>query len=107
MTVTLELYHVLGLAMTIIGAFWGLAKMLVAQSQKHIDAQFKTITETLKGQDDSSRRLERELMDLRAELPREYVRRGDHDRVIASVHVSIDNLRLTIERFMLQRTADK
>ena len=29
MTVTLELYHVIMLVLTIIGAFWGLAKMLV------------------------------------------------------------------------------
>ena len=56
---------------------------------------------TLRAQDEGTRRIERELMDLKAELPRDYVRREDHNRVIGAVHLSIDNLRLTIERFML------
>lgn len=103
MTVTLELYHVVTLVLAIIGAFWGLAKMLVAQSQRHIDLQFKTIGDKLTSQDDSSRRIERELMELKAELPRDYVRREDHNRVVAGIQVSIDNLRLTIERALLQR----
>lgn len=103
MTVSLELYHVIMLVLTIVGAFWGLAKMLVNQSQRHIDAQFKAITDKLAGQDDSARRIERELMELKAELPRDYVRREDHNRVVAAIQVSIDNLRLTIERALLER----
>jgi len=103
MNVTLELYHVVTLLIAIIGAFWGLAKMLAAQSQSHIDQQFRAITDKLTNQDDSARRIERELMELKAELPRDYVRREDHNRVIASIQISIDNLRLTIERALLER----
>lgn len=105
MILKLELYHVLVLVFTIVGAFWGLAKMLVAQSQRHIDEQFKAIAQTLAQQDSSSRRIERELMELKAELPRDYVRREDHNRVVAAIQVSIDNLRLTIERALLERGA--
>lgn len=103
MTITLELGHVITLVIAIIGAYWGVARMLVAQSQKHIDKQFSAIADTLATQDDSNRRIERELMELKAELPREYVRREDHNRVVASIQVSIDNLRLTIERALLER----
>lgn len=100
MKVELEMYQALILLITITGAFWGMAKMLLSQSKDHIDEQFKVIALTLKGQTDDSRRLERELLELKAELPRDYVRRTDHDRVIASLQVSLDNLRLTIERVM-------
>lgn len=98
MTIQIEFSYVIGLLITIVGGFWAMAKLLVAQSQKHIDAQFKTIGDTLSKQDEGTRRIERELMDLKAELPRDYVRREDHNRVVGSIHLSIDNLRLTIER---------
>ena len=98
MTVQLELTWIVGVLIINMGAFWGLAKLLLSQSQKHIDEQFKAIAATLKSQDDSARRIERELMELKAELPRDYVRREDHNRVIGAVHLSIDNLRLTVER---------
>lgn len=101
MTVQLEMSWLIGLLLTVVGAFWGMAKMLLSQSQAHIDAQFEAISKTLQSQDEGTRRIERELMDMKVELPRDYVRREDHNRVIGSVQLSIDNLRLTIERFML------
>jgi hypothetical protein len=101
--IQVDFTYVVSLFLGIAGAFWGLARMLLAQSQKHIDEKFKGIAETLRGQDDAWRRIERDVMDLRAELPRDYVRREDHNRVIGAIHVSIDNLRLTIERHLLER----
>ena len=101
MTVQFEVTWLIGMVIVIIGAFWALAERLLVQSQQHIDKQFEGISKTLKSQDEAARRIERDLMDLKAELPRDYVRREDHNRVIGSVHLSIDNLRLTIERFML------
>lgn len=103
----LELYQALILLLTIVGAFWGMAKMLLAQSEKHIAEQFASIRGTLSKQTDDGRRLERELLELKAELPRDYVRRADHDRVIASLNISIDNLRLTIERAMVENRSPK
>ena len=98
MTLQIEFTYVVSLLALIVGAFWGIAKMLLTQSKNHIDEQFKAITNTLKTQDDSSRRIERELLELKAELPRDYVRREDHNRVIGGLQVSLDNLRLTIDR---------
>lgn len=103
MKLEIELWQVVTVLIAVTGGFWGMAKLLLSQSQKHIDEQFKAIAATLRGQSEDSRRLERELLDLKAELPREYVRRGDHDRVIGSVMLSIENLRLTIERALTQR----
>jgi hypothetical protein len=99
-------------AIALLSAFWGLGKLLMWQFQRALKVQFDAIGETLKGQnaefedikrrlekqEDSDKALERELMALRAELPRDYVRREDFTRVIASFEVKVDNLRLTIER---------
>lgn len=103
MTVQIDLSVAVGLLVSIVGAFWALAKIMLAQNQRHIDDKFNGIAETLSKQDDGSRRIERELMDLKAELPRDYVRREDNNRVIGGLNASIDNLRLTIERALLMR----
>ncbi len=105
MKIEVEFTYVVTTLIALAGLWWGMAKMMLAQSQKHIDAQFEAIGRTLQNQDDGSRRIERELMELKAELPREYVRREDNTRVIAGVQVSIDNLRLTVERAITMRQA--
>lgn len=103
MKIEVDFTYVIFLLMSVAGLWWAMAKMMLAQSQKHIDAQFETISKALRAQDEGARRIERELLELKAELPRDYVRREDHTRVIAAVHVSLDNLRLTVERAMTQR----
>lgn len=105
MKIEIEFSYVIATLMSVAGLWWGMAKMMLAQSQRHIDAQFESIAKTLKQQDEGARRIERELMELKAELPRDYVRREDNTRVIASLQVSIDNLRLTVERAITLRQA--
>jgi hypothetical protein len=102
MSINVDLAWLISLIVTILGGFWAMAKLLLSQSQKHQDAQFESIKGALKQQDEGSRHIERQLMDLKAELPRDYVRREDHTRAIATVQVALDNLRLTIERFMIE-----
>lgn len=107
MRIELELWHLITLMVTVISAFWALAKVIAAQAKNDIKQQFLAISESLanqgtelRQQGESSRRLERELLDLKTELARDYVRREDFTRVIASFEVKVDNLRLTIERFL-------
>ncbi|MCU0918734.1 MAG: hypothetical protein MUF16_00100 [Burkholderiaceae bacterium] len=101
MTLTVDVWQLIGLLLTVLGAFWGMGKMLISQSMAHISEQFEVVTETLRGHTEDGRRLERELLELKAELPRDYVRREDHNRVIAAVHVGIDNLRLSVDRAVM------
>lgn len=105
MKVEVELSWAIGLLVTNLGAFWGLGKMMLAQSQRHIDEKFSAIAKTLEGQDQGTRRLERDLLELRAELPDKYVRREDHNRVIGAIQVSIDNVSLKIDRAMFERAS--
>lgn len=103
MTLQLDITYLITLAIGIVGAFWGLAKMLLAQTQRHIDDRLGTLADGMRAQDEGARRIERDLMELRAELPRDYVRREDHTRTVAAIQVAIDNLRLTVERAIFER----
>lgn len=103
MKIELDLWQAIILISMTMGAFWGMAKMLMAQSNRSLDEKFKEIKERLDTQDDSERRMERQIADMRAELPREYVRRDDFLRAIAGFDVRVDQLRLTIERALLER----
>lgn len=129
MKLELELWQVIVLGSMILGAFYGMAQLLLKQYSSTFEEKFKALGTQITAQDEnlktlfsassdatdqklralgaqlttqdaSDRHLERQLSDLRAELPREYVRREDFVRVIASVDVQIANLRLTIERAM-------
>ncbi len=106
--VQVELWQLISLMVTlglaICGAFWGLARMMMAQAKGQIDGQFTQIAEQFKKvndhltkQDDSTRRLERELLEFRAELPRDYVRREDYVQAIAIITTKIDGVMLRME----------
>lgn len=103
MILTLDLWQAISLLITLVGAFWGIAKMMVAQASKTLEEKFAHINKLLDSQDASDRRLERQMGDLRAELPREYVRRDDFVRAISGFDVRVDQLRLTIERALYER----
>jgi chromosome segregation ATPase len=114
MMVEASFWQIVGAAFSVSGAviaaFWALSRVLIAQFTRQLEAKFQAITDALSRQDTESRALlaqvrqvERDLMELRAELPREYVRREDYLRGIGTVQVTIDNLRLTVERAMTSR----
>jgi hypothetical protein len=100
--VELELWQLVTIVFTLIGAFWAVAKLLLIQTKEQIDEKFKAISSHMKTQDESSRRLERELMELKAELPRDYVRREDYTQAIAIVMTKIDALGLRMENMFNQ-----
>lgn len=104
MTITLDTWQLVSLLITCCGGFWALAKMLLNGAKQSIDEKFKlmgeatrAVQEHMKNQDDSSRRLERDLMELKAELPRDYVRREDYTQAIATITVKIDSMMLRME----------
>lgn len=94
--------EVIGFVITLLGAFWGLAKMLLSQTQKQITDQFGQITTHLNKQEEMNRRLEREVMELKAQLPREYVRREDYVQQVAMILTKLDSMQLRTENIILQ-----
>lgn len=110
MILTLDSWQVISLLITIVGAFWGIGKMMLKQYSKGINRELERISERLdsqeksdRNQEEADRRIERQIGDMRAELPREYVRRDDFVRAISSFDVRVDQLRLTIERALYER----
>lgn len=93
----LDLWQVIVLGSMLLGGFWGLAKMMMAASQKSIDEKFQQVIAGLKAQDETNRRLERDLMELKAELPRDYVRREDYTQAIATIMTKIDHVAMRME----------
>lgn len=98
MNIQIEPWHLIGAIVSVCGTFWALAKVLIASTDRMIERRFNEIASSLKNQDESSRRLERDLMDLKAELPRDYVRREDYSITISTVMVKIDSLALRMEQ---------
>ena len=98
----LSVQELIGFVITLMGTFWGLAKMLFSQTQKQITEQFTQITNHLSQQQEIDRRLEREVLELKAQLPREYVRREDYVQQVAMIITKLDAMQLRSENLILQ-----
>lgn len=94
MKVELELWHVISLVITIIGAFAGIAKLLLA----NVTDQIKQLAMLEAKRGDDVLALERDVSALRLEMMRDFTRREDHNQAIASIRISLDNMSLRIEK---------
>ena len=122
MQVTLDLWHVISLAVSFFAASAAAGKLLLSQTQRHLDTRF-TAQETARAanHDQVSRRLdsmeeaarsemgnwqriERDLLKLQADMPLHYVRREDYIRGQSVIESKLDGLALKIENVQL-RTA--
>lgn len=99
-----------------IGAFWSLGKLLARQFEKTIDIKFGSIGEQLSEQKQAqekeyaainrqleeqraaSLQLERRLAESDLLREREFVRRDDFNRVIATFQVGVDHMRQKFDR---------
>lgn len=120
MKIELELWHLILLLLAFFGACSGAGKMLLTQTQKHLDARFTAqelgrtsnhdqLSKRLDALDAASRaetgqwqRVERELLNLKAELPLHYVRREDYVQAIATIMAKLDAMALRFENILLR-----
>ena len=107
---TIELLIALfgAVAMIVAGA-WALLRIVVAQFDKRLSERFDAIDKSrLEGaqqwdarfsrMEQSQHNLERDVLALRAELPREYVRREDHIRFETGIYGKLDALNAKLYR---------
>ena len=98
MQVTLDLWHVISLAVSFFGASAAAGKLLLSQTQRHLDERFNSqesaraanheqVSRRLDGMEAAAReesgnwaRIERDLLAMKADLPLHYVRREDYIR---------------------------
>lgn len=123
MKIELELWHLIVLLLTFFGACSAAGKLLLTQTQKHLDGRFEALDTTtatnqqqvahrLTGLEAASRaereqwqRVERELLNLKAELPLHYVRREDYVQAIATIMAKLDAMALRFENIILRSKA--
>lgn len=120
MTVSIELWHMVLLAISVLGGYWALAKVAAGQTQRHLDARFaaqdqareanhKALTGRLGAieavnRDDAVQwqRVERELLKMQADMPLNYVRREDYIRGQSVIEAKLDALGSKLETAQLR-----
>ncbi len=110
MTLQIDFWQLLGLLLSGLGALWGVVKMAAAQAQRHQDAAHAQLVARLESIEQASRaeagnwqRVEREILQLKAELPLNYVRREDYVQFAATIMAKLDAISLRFENVLLQR----
>lgn len=110
MTFELTPANLIAIAIGFIGALWALMKVFAIQYEKSLETRFKQLNESMGSikssqlrEQETTQRLERELLLFKAELPREYVRRDDFIRAIGTIEAKMDNMALRVERALLSK----
>lgn len=109
MTLQIELWQLVGLLLAFFGAIWAAAKVFFNQLDKSLTQRFKSVDDRLDGlhaahkeEAGQWRSVERELMELKAELPNNYVRREDYIRGQSIIENKLDSLALKLENIQLR-----
>lgn len=102
MKVEFELWQLVTLSLAIIvplcGAFFGMVWRLFSQFQKSFNEQLKGLTDESK----MWRQIERDLLELRAELPVAYVRREDYIRGQTVIEAKLDAISSEVKVVQIQ-----
>lgn len=98
-----------GLLLSFLGAAAALGRVLLGQVEKRLDARFNTMDGRFNALERAAneesgewRRVERELLELRADLPLNYVRREDYIRGQSVIEAKLDGLALRMDNQKLK-----
>ena len=112
MTLTIDFWQLVGLLITGLGALWGVVKAAAAQAQRHQDAthaqliaRLDTIEQSNRQEAGNWQRMEREMLQLKADLPLHYVRREDYIRGQSVIEAKLDALSSKLETTQLRAMA--
>jgi len=101
----IEIWQLISLALTLLGVLVTLGKILLTQIDQRLEQRFGTVERDLQHWREAERKLERDLMQLKIDLPHQYVLREDYVRSQTVVEAKIDALALRLENFHLQYPA--
>ena len=102
MELRIELWQLVSLAFAIGGAFAGIGKLLLMQTQRHIEDRLRAIEETARQEGAQWQRVEREFLQFQAEMPMKYVMRDDYIRGQSIIEAKLDGLADKIEKAQLR-----
>ena len=124
MNITLELWQLITLLIAFFGACGAVGKLLLLQTQRHLDVRFSAqeaaraanhdqvqlrldkLEEAAKGADNEWKRVERELSDMQLDIALNYVRREDYIRGQSVVEAKLDGLATKLENLQLRGILD-
>jgi hypothetical protein len=97
-TLEMPVWQMISIAVTVLGAFVGVMKMLLVQMERRLDQRFAVVDK------DSERLREMEISmeRLRGEMPLHYVRREDWARNQSIIEAKLDGLALKLENAQLK-----
>lgn len=108
MTLELNIANVIAILLAFLSALYTLVKVIAAQQEKALESRFTGLNETLSNiqlglvkEQETTQRLERELLQFKAEVARDRVHREDFIRAVGTIETKIDNMSLRMERAML------
>ena len=104
----------LGNAITLVAlavaAMWAVFKLAGKRQEQRLDDRFDALDKALgriaEGQNRNAAdmaRLERDFLQMKAELPLNYVRREDYVQAVATIMAKLDGISLRFENILLQR----
>lgn len=109
MNLQIDFWQLVGLLLSGLGALVAVMKFGVAQAQKHQDAthaqlikRLDSIEQANKDESDQWQRMERQLLQLKADLPLQYVRREDYIRGQSTIEAKLDVLASKLESAQLR-----
>jgi len=109
---------------TFVGALWAVGKVLIKQvmarlderfqameaarieASRHWDNKFAALEQAASANEQEWRRVERDVLTLKADLPLHYVRREDYVRNQTVIEAKIDGLAIRLENAFLKGTHD-
>lgn len=86
------------------GALFAAIKWLLDRYQKHLDERFKNLEKTISEESQKADEIEKYLLRLERDLPKEYVRKEDAIRSETVLHAKVDSIGEKLERWRLEMT---
>ncbi len=109
MNLQIDFWQLVGLLISGLGALIAVMKFGVSQAQKHQDATHQQLIGRLVGIEQANReesnqwqRMERELLQMKADMPLQYVRREDYIRGQSTIEAKLDVLASKMESAQLR-----
>lgn len=96
MVLQIELWQLITVSITILGAFVGVLKLLLAQHLKHLDIYFGNQSKAIDEIKDAQKQSSAQVQDMRATIPLDYVRRDEYSQFTAMIGAKIDSLVFSI-----------
>ena len=103
MTLQIEAPQLITLVLAFLGLLVGFGKYMLAQ----IDRRITGIEQQNRTESEGWKRIERELLELRAELPVQYVRREDYVRGQTVIESKLDSLYSKLETIQLRNNREQ